>query len=58
VAASEKSIARKAEKSRKKAAKKEYERNHAQLKRQQAFHAVLLAAQVKRNRKQAKREAS
>jgi hypothetical protein len=58
VAASEKSIARKAEKSRKKAAKKEYERNHAQLKRQQAFHAALLAAQFRRNKKQAKRQAS
>jgi hypothetical protein len=58
VAASEKSVTRKAEKSQKKAAKKEYERNHAQLKRQQAFHAALLAAQVKRNKKQAKRDAS
>jgi hypothetical protein len=55
---SEKKIARKAEKSRKKAAGKEYDRNHAQLKRQQALHAVLLAAQVRRGRKQAKREAS
>jgi hypothetical protein len=55
--ASEKSVARKAEKTRKKAVKKEYERNHAQLKRQQAFHAVLLAGQVKRNKSQAKRDA-
>jgi hypothetical protein len=58
VAASEKKLAKKAEKSRKKAAKKQYERNHAQLKRQQAFHATLLAGQMKRNKKQAKREAN
>ena len=55
---SEKKIAKKAEKSRKKAAKKEYDRNHAQLKRQQAMHGVLLAAQLRRGKKQARREAS
>ena len=49
---------RKAEKARKKAAKKEYERNHAQLKRQQTFHAGLLASQLRRNKKAAKRDAS
>jgi hypothetical protein len=49
---------RKAERAHKKAAKKAYDRNHAQLKRQQAFHAVLLASQVRRAKKQAKREAS
>jgi hypothetical protein len=48
---------RKAERAHKKAAKKAYDRNHAQLKRQQAFHAVLLASQLKRARKQAKRDA-
>ncbi len=48
---------RKAEKARKRAAKKEYDRNHAQLKRQQAFHAILLASQRKRAKKQAKRNA-
>ena len=47
-----------AAKRQKKAAKREYERNHAQLKRQQAFHAILLASQLKRNRKAAKRDAS
>ena len=46
---------RKAEKAHKRAAKKEYDRNHAQLKRQQAFHAVLLASQLRRAKKQAKR---
>jgi hypothetical protein len=55
---SEKKLAKKAEKSHKKAAKKQYERNHAQLKRQQAFDSTLLAGQVKRNKKQAKRDAS
>jgi hypothetical protein len=49
---------RKAERADKKAAKKAHDRNHAQLKRQHAFQAVLLASQVKRGRKQAKREAS
>jgi hypothetical protein len=58
MAASEKKLAKKAEKSRKKAAKKQYDRNHAQLKRQQAFHAILLAGQAKRQKKQAKSEAS
>lgn len=48
---------RKARKAQKKAAKKAYDRNHAQLKRQQAFHVILLAAQVKRAKKQAKRSA-
>ena len=57
MAASEKKLAKKADKARKKAAKKQYDRNHAQLKRQQAFHAVLLASQLNRNRKQAKRQA-
>ena len=47
---------RRAKKAQKKAAKKAYDRNHAQLKRQQAFHAILLRSQVKRARKQAKRE--
>ncbi len=42
---------RKAAKAQKKAARKAYERNHAQLKRQQAMHAVLLAAQLKRGKK-------
>ncbi len=46
--------ARKAQKAQKKAAKKEYERNHAQLKRTQAFSAGTLAAQLKRNKKAAK----
>ena len=45
---------RKSEKARKKAARKEYDRNHAQLRRQQAFHAALLAGQVRRGKKQAK----
>jgi hypothetical protein len=45
----------KAEKAHKRAAKKAYDRNHAQLKRQQAFYAVLLASQLKRAKKQAKR---
>ena len=49
---------RKAEKAHKRAAKKAYDRNHAQLKRQQAFNAVLLASQLRRGKKQAKREAS
>jgi hypothetical protein len=49
---------RKAEKAHKRAAKKAYDRNHAQLKRQQAFHAILLASQLRRGKKQAKREAS
>jgi hypothetical protein len=49
---------RKAAKAQKKAARKSYERNHAQLKRQQAMHAVLLAAQLQRGRKNAKREAA
>jgi len=48
---------RKAEKANKRAAKKAYDRNHAQLKRQQAMHASLLAAQSKRGKKQAKRNA-
>jgi hypothetical protein len=48
---------RKARKGQKKVAKKAYDRNHAQLKRQQAMHASLLAAQVKRAKKQAKRDA-
>jgi hypothetical protein len=48
---------RKAEKAHKRAAKKAYDRNHAQLKRQQAMHASLLAAQLKRTKKQAKRDA-
>ncbi|HEY1532263.1 MAG TPA: hypothetical protein VGF80_15700 [Galbitalea sp.] len=48
---------KKADKAQKKADKKQYERNHAQLKRQQAFHGALLAAQVKRNKKAAKRAA-
>ena len=48
---------RKAEKAHKRAVKKAYNRNHAQLKRQQVMHAYLLAAQVKRGRKQAKRTA-
>jgi hypothetical protein len=46
---------RRAEKAHKRAAKKAYDRNHAQLKRQQAMHASLLAAQLKRGKKQAKR---
>jgi hypothetical protein len=49
---------RKAEKAHKKAARKEYDRNHAQLKRQQALHASLLASQLKRGKKQARRDAS
>lgn len=49
---------RKAQRARKKAAKKAYDRNHAQLKRQQAFHAILLASQLKRARKQAKRDSA
>jgi hypothetical protein len=49
---------RKAAKAQKKAAKKSYDSNHAQLKRQQAMHGVLLAAQLKRGKKQAKREAA
>jgi hypothetical protein len=49
---------RKAEKAQKKAAKKAYDRNHAQLKRQQAFSATLLASQLRRAKKQAKRGAS
>jgi hypothetical protein len=49
---------RKARKAQKREAKKAYDRNHAQLKRQQAMHASLLAAQVKRAKKRAKREAS
>jgi hypothetical protein len=49
---------KKADKANKKAAKKQYERNHAQLKRQQAFHAGLLAAQVTRRKKLAKRDAN
>jgi hypothetical protein len=57
VAASEKKLAKKADKARKKAAKKQYDRNHAQLKRQQAFHAVLLASQLRRAKKRDKREA-
>ena len=56
IVASEKKLARRAEKSRKKAAAKEYDRNHAQLKRQQAMHAVLLAAQVRLGKKQARRD--
>jgi hypothetical protein len=48
---------RKAEKAHKRAAKKSYDRNHAQLKRQQAMHSSLLAAQLKRGKKQAKRDA-
>jgi hypothetical protein len=55
---SEKKLVKKAEKSRKKAAKKEYDRNHAQLKRQQAMHGVLLAAQVKRGKKQSRRKSA
>lgn len=51
---------RKAEKSQAKAQakadQKEYDRNHAQLKRQQAFHSALLAAQVRRGKKQSKRD--
>jgi hypothetical protein len=50
--------AKKSEKSQKKAAAKDYERRHAQLKRTQAFHATLIAAQAKRAKKQAKRDAS
>ena len=46
---------RKARKAQKKAVKKDYDRNHAQLKRQQAFHAILLASQLKRNKKAANR---
>ena len=49
---------RRAEKAHKRAAKKAYDRNHAQLKRQQAFHAILLASQLRRAKQQAKREAS
>jgi hypothetical protein len=49
---------RRAEKAQKRAARKAYDRNHAQLKRQQAFHAVLLASQRRRGKKQAKREDS
>ena len=45
---------RQAQKAQKRAAKKAYDRNHAQLKRQQAFHAVLLAGQVRRGNKKAK----
>jgi hypothetical protein len=48
---------RKAEKAHKRAVKKAYDRNHAQLKRQQVMHASLLAAQLKRGKKQAKRNA-
>jgi hypothetical protein len=48
---------RKADKAQKKAAKKAYDRNHAQLKRQQVMHASLLASQQRRGKKQAKRVA-
>jgi hypothetical protein len=48
---------RKARKAQKKAARKEYERNHAQLKRMQMFSAAALAAQVRRGKKAAKPEA-
>jgi len=48
---------RHAQKARKKAAQKEYDRNHAQLKRQQSLHAILLSSQLKRAKKQAKRDA-
>jgi hypothetical protein len=47
---------RKAERARKRAARKAYDRNHAQLKRQQGFQAILLASQLKRARKQARRD--
>jgi hypothetical protein len=48
--------ARKARKAQKKAAKKQYERNHAQLKRTQVFSTAALAAQVRRGKKAAKSE--
>ena len=51
---SAKKAQKKQDKADKKAAKKLYERNHAQQKRQVAFHGALLAAQNKRNKKQAK----
>ena len=51
----EKKAAKRADKDRKKAAQKEYDRNHAQLKRQQAFHAVLLAGQIRRQKKVARK---
>lgn len=46
---------RKADRAQAKADRKEYDRNHAQLKRQQAFHSALLAAQLRRGKKQATR---
>jgi hypothetical protein len=49
---------RKAERARTRAARKAYDRNHAQLKRQQAFQAILLTSQLKRARKQARRDAA
>ena len=52
-----KRAARRADKADKKAAKKQVDRNHAPLKRQQAMHSTLLAAQVRRGEKQAKRDA-
>jgi hypothetical protein len=47
---------RKADRKQAKADRKEYDRNHAQQKRQQALHSTLLAAQVKRGKREAKRQ--
>jgi hypothetical protein len=49
-----KKAARKADKAHKRAVQKEYDRNHAQLKRQLALHGSLLAAQVRRGKKRAR----
>jgi len=53
-ARAEKKAAKRLRKAQKKTAQKAYDRNHAQLKRQQAFHAALVAGQLRRNKRQAK----
>jgi hypothetical protein len=48
----------KAAKAQKKAARKQFERNHAQLKRTQAFSTAALAAQVKRGKSASKQKSA